>query len=72
MARTIRTKVYLFSELSDQAKQKVIEDNYDINVDYEWWESAYEDAANIGLKITGSILTGVVIAMANLPYPQMK
>ena len=53
MARTIRTKVYLFSELSDQAKQKVIEDNYDINVDYEWWESAYEDAANIGLKITG-------------------
>ena len=51
MARTIRTKVYLFSELSEKVKQKVINDNYDINVDYEWWESAYEDAANIGLKI---------------------
>lgn len=53
MARTIRTKVYLFNELSEKAKQKVIEDNYDINVDYEWWYSIYEDAANIGLKITG-------------------
>lgn len=32
MARTIRTKVYLFNELSEKAKQKVIEDNYDIDV----------------------------------------
>ena len=51
--RTIRTKVYKFSELSDKAKQKAIEKFYDINVDYDWWESVYEDAKNIGLKITG-------------------
>ena len=51
--RTIRTKVYKFSELSDKAKQKAIEKFYDINVDYDWWESVYEDAENIGLKITG-------------------
>jgi len=51
--RTIRTKVYQFSELSEQAKQKAIEWGYDLNVSYGWWESVYEDAAAIGLKITG-------------------
>jgi len=51
--RTIRTKVYQFSELSKQAKQKAIEVCADYNVSYDWWESTYEDAANIGLKITG-------------------
>lgn len=53
MPRTIRTKVYQFSELSEQAKQKAIEWGYDLNVSYDWWESVYEDAENIGLKITG-------------------
>jgi hypothetical protein len=51
MARTVRTKVYKFSELSDQAKEKAIEKFRNVNVDHEWWESTYEDAENIGLKI---------------------
>ena len=52
--RTIRTKVYQFSELkTEQAKRKAIEVCNDYNVSYDWWESVYEDAANIGLKITG-------------------
>jgi hypothetical protein len=51
--RTIRTKVYQFSELSEQAKQKAIEECSDYNVSYDWWESTYEDAEQIGLKITG-------------------
>lgn len=51
--RTIRTKVYKFSELSEQAKEKAIEWGYDLNVSYDWWESVYEDAENIGVKITG-------------------
>lgn len=50
--RTIRTKVYKFDELSEQAKQTAIEKLSDINVGYDWWESTYEDAANVGLKIT--------------------
>ncbi len=50
--RTIRTKVYLFNELDSIAQQKVIERMYDINVDYDWWQFIYEDANNIGLKIT--------------------
>lgn len=46
-------KLYEFSELSEEAKQKAIENLYDCNVNYDWWESVYEDANNIGLKITG-------------------
>lgn len=50
--RTIRIKLYKFNELSESAKQKAIENLSDINVDYDWWESIYEDAENTGLKIT--------------------
>lgn len=50
--KTIEIKLYKFSELSENAQQKALENLFDINVDYEWWESIYEDAENIGLKIT--------------------
>lgn len=45
--------VYSFDELSEKAKQKAIDKLYDINVTDEWWEQTYEDASEIGLKITG-------------------
>jgi len=48
----VETKVYPFSELTDEAKQTALEKLYDINVDYDWWEFTYEDAANVGIKIT--------------------
>jgi len=50
--KTININLYKFNELSEEARKKVLNDHYDINVDYEWWESVYEDAANIGLIIT--------------------
>lgn len=50
--RTVTTKAYLFNELSEKAKQNAIEKLYFINVEYDWWEFTYEDAENIGLKIT--------------------
>lgn len=50
--RTVETKLFSFDELSDEAKEKAISSLYDINVDYDWWDCTYEDAANIGLKIT--------------------
>lgn len=50
--RTIETTLYNFSELSEEAKKKAIEKLSDINVSYDWWEFIYEDAENIGLKIT--------------------
>jgi hypothetical protein len=52
MARTVRTKVYKFNELNDAAKQVAIEELFDINLNDDWHESTYEDAENIGLKIT--------------------
>jgi hypothetical protein len=50
--KTITLNTYKFSELSEEAKEKAINKLYDLNVDYEWWESVCEDAKNIGLKIT--------------------
>jgi len=51
--KTVKIKIYKFAELSELAKSKVIEKLSDINVNYDWWESTYEDAERIGLKITG-------------------
>jgi len=49
--RTVEIKLFSFDELSEDAKAKVIANNYDINVSYDWWCHIYEDAANIGLKL---------------------
>ena len=50
--RTIRIKLYKFSELNEKAKETAIESLSLVNVEYEWWDSVYEDAKNIGLKLT--------------------
>lgn len=44
---------YKFDELSDKAKEHAIQELSDFNVYFDWWVFTYEDAANIGLKITG-------------------
>lgn len=51
--KTTQTKVYKFEELSEEQKEKVLNNLCNINVDYEWYDSTYEDAERIGLKITG-------------------
>lgn len=52
--RIIETKVYTFDELSEEAKQKALENLAYINVEHlEWWEFTYEDAKRVGIKITG-------------------
>lgn len=51
--KTIEINLYKFDELSEESKQHAIEKLWDINVDYGWWNWTYEDAKNIGLKITG-------------------
>jgi hypothetical protein len=50
--KTKTITLYKFDELSDDLKRKVLMNYYDINVDYEWWDSTYDDAKRIGLKIT--------------------
>lgn len=48
MARTIRTKIYKFDELSKDAQEKVIESFYDINIDYEWYEMTVDQLKREG------------------------
>jgi len=46
------TTTYCFEELPEDIQEKAIENLYDINVDYSWWEFVYEDAENVLLKIS--------------------
>lgn len=48
---TTRT-LYKLNELSQDAQDKAIESLWDINVDYEWWEWAFDDAERIDLRIS--------------------
>jgi len=48
---TVTTTVYKFDELSDAAKQTAINVLGGVNVTHDWWDSTYEDAAQIGLVI---------------------
>ena len=50
--KTVEIKLYKFSELSEEAKERVLTDHYDINLFPEWWDCTYDDAAQIGLRIT--------------------
>ena len=45
------TKVFSFNELAEDAQDRAIEGLYNVNVDFDWWDSVYEDAATIGLII---------------------
>lgn len=49
--KSSKQEVYEFDELSDDAKDKAIETMCDINIDHDWWDSTYNDAADIGFKI---------------------
>lgn len=51
--KTIEIKLYKFAELSEDAQQTAINNLSNINVDYEWWKSTYEDAKRVGITING-------------------
>lgn len=46
----IQTKQYTVYTL-DEVKDKAIEKQWDINVDYEWWDCVYDDAEMVGITI---------------------
>lgn len=50
--RIIETIVKTFNEWDEDTQSKIIDNNREFNVDYDWWQSCYEDAKMIGLKIT--------------------
>lgn len=43
---------YTFDELDDHAKEKARQWYREGELDYDWWDSTYEDAERVGLKIT--------------------
>ena len=49
---TITRALYAFDELSEDAKEKALDAHRTCNLDHEWWDWTYEDAANVGIKIT--------------------
>jgi hypothetical protein len=51
--KTIQVNLYQFDELENKVRDKVLIDELYINVEDNWWEAVYEDAKNIGLKLTG-------------------
>jgi len=51
--KQITINAYLFDELSDKVKEKVLQRLADINPFFDWWDFTYEDAKTIGLSITG-------------------
>ena len=49
---TKTTSVYSFNELNEEARQNAIDNLWDINEYSNWLENVYEDAKEIGLKIS--------------------
>jgi hypothetical protein len=49
---TVTVNLYSFDELTEQAKEIALIKNCEINVDHSWWDFTYEDAKNVGIKIT--------------------
>lgn len=50
--KTITITLYEFNELSDPAKEKARDWYRNGALDYDWWDSIYNVAKRIGLKIT--------------------
>ena len=50
----MRTETYTRNIYTlEEVKDKAIKVNWYINVDYDWWDYIYDDAAEIGLNING-------------------
>jgi hypothetical protein len=49
---TTTTKIYTFAELSDEAKEKAVNNLRSVNLDHYWWDGVYDDAKCIGLRLT--------------------
>lgn len=51
--KTVKVTLFAINELTDEAKEKVLDKYRYINVeDTSWWKDIYSDAKEIGLKIT--------------------
>jgi hypothetical protein len=51
--RTATINYYKFDELSDKAKDRARDWWRHSGLEHDWWDSIYEDAERVGVKITG-------------------
>jgi len=51
--RTITLELYPFNELAENIQKKVLDEFRYSDTEDNWWKQDYEDAEQIGLKITG-------------------
>jgi len=51
--RIISVEVFNYDQLSDAAKERARQWYSEASCHDEWWDCIYEDAANIGLKLSG-------------------
>jgi hypothetical protein len=58
MSRKVEIEVFTFDELDDKAKDVARDWYRSASVGDEWWDSVYEDAENVGIKITSFDLGG--------------
>ena len=54
--RTIEIKAYKIHELNNTAKKTAIYENAYINVDYNWWESTYNNMKYCSIKVESFVL----------------
>lgn len=48
---TVTTTVFKYAELSDAAKEKARDNHRESELDYEWWDSIFDDAIAMGALI---------------------
>ena len=63
---TTRT-LYKFDELSDSAKDKALDNCRYYEVDHGWWEQTYEDASEVGIKITSFDINRASYCKGDIP-----
>jgi hypothetical protein len=66
--KTKTIEIYSFAELSEEAKEKAIQQFSDLNLYDDWWDCIYEDAEEIGLKITSFDIDRNLHAKGDLYY----
>ena len=50
--RKIEIELFKYDELSEEAKEKAVKWYLNGSVDSEWWDFIYDDAENVGVKIS--------------------
>jgi hypothetical protein len=51
--KTIQVNLSALEELDEKPKEKALQEYAYFNVEDDWWQFIYEDAAMVGIKITG-------------------